>query len=234
MLCQITSLSDLGSSISGAKSILSIFREIKDYGSNVADFGKGAAQIKKIFDSLGAENAVKAFHKLGVEGDVLIDILTKCGIQTEGVEAALQKTSLTGIKFTDRMKSGFDGLAATLGMSSKALLGWIGGITAAVTIFTIVKRHIEETKQHLLDCVNAADAAAESWNTQNAALESQITRIQELDAKLQLGNMTEEESYAVKSELYSIQQDLVKKNPRKKLFRGNPQCTSTMRISLMV
>lgn len=138
-----------------------------------------------------------------------IHILSECGIQTEGVEAALQKTSITGIKFTDRMKSGFDGLAATLGMSSKALLGWIGGITAAVTIFTLVSRYIEKTKQHLLDCVNAADAASESWNTQNATLESQIARIQELDAKLQLGNMTEEESYAVKSELYSIQQDLV-------------------------
>lgn len=203
------SLSKLGNSIAGVKSIFAIFKEIDGLGRDEALWGNGAAAIKKIFDSLGAENAVKALRNLRIEGKDLIHILSECGIQTEGVEAALQKTSLTGIKFTDRMKSGLDGLAATLGMSSKTLLGWIGGITAAVTIFTLVSRYIEKTKQHLLDCVNAADAAAESWNTQNTALESQITRIQELDAKLQLGNLTEEESYAVKSELYSIQQDLV-------------------------
>ena len=209
MLCQITSLSKLGNSITGIQSIFSIFKGIKEGGKGIAASTKEVAQIKKIFDALGAENAVKALRNLRIEGKDLIHILSECGIQTEGVEAALQKTSITGIKFTDRMKSGFDGLAATLGMSSKALLGWIGGITAAVTIFTLVSRYIEKTKQHLLDCVNAADAASESWNTQNATLESQIARIQELDAKLQLGNMTEEESYAVKSELYSIQQDLV-------------------------
>ena len=156
---------------------------MKDFEGDDILFANGAAQIKKIFDSLGAENAVKALRSLRIEGKDLIHILSECGIQTEGVEAALQKTALTGISFVDRMKSGFKGLADLLHTTPTKLLGWIGGITAAVTIFTIVKRHIEETKQHLLDCLSAADAAAESWNTQNAALESQIARIQELDAK---------------------------------------------------
>lgn len=178
------SLSDLGKNISTAETILDVYCDIVNRLSEIPKGTKEAGIIKELFDSMGgADKAVDAFRKLGVEGDALVTILKNSGVSAEGVEAVLAKTAKTGTGAIEKLKTGFDGFAKTLGMTSGALLGWIGGITAAVTIFTLVSRYIEKTKQHLLDCVNAADAAAESWNTQNAALESQIARIQELDAK---------------------------------------------------
>lgn len=180
-----------------------------DMTNGMRDISGSKAVIKELFNSMGAERAIKALQKIGVEGDDLKTVLEACGIGVEGVEAALAKSSKTGVGFVGKLKAGFDGLAGTLGMTSGALLGWIGGITAAVTAVTIINKVIQQQKQYLLDCVNASNEAAESWNTQSAAVQSHISRIEELDQKISIGNMTEEESYAVKSELYSIQQDLI-------------------------
>ena len=159
--------------------------------------------------SMKLDDAIQGLKRLGVEGDNLKVILSKMGFEATEVGDALAKSGKSGLSFTTKLKNGFDGLARSIGLTSKSLLGWIGGITAVVAAFTFWKNHIEETKQHLLECVSAADEAAESWNKQQETLSGQVSRLEEIQEQLENGNLTEEESYAIKSELYSIQQNLV-------------------------
>lgn len=203
------SLSNLGNSIGKAKVIQNIFSDISGSSDDLLTFVKGSEKIRDIFNNMDADDAVKSFRAIGIGGDDLLKILNECGIHSEVLEASIKKAGKTGTPIITKLKDGFKGFAGTLGLTSKALLGWIGGITAVVTAFTLWKNHIEETKQHLLECVSAADEAAESWNKQQETLSGQVSRLEEIQEQLENGNLTEEESYAIKSELYSIQQNLV-------------------------
>lgn len=158
---------------------------------------------------MNTDDAIKSFMRLGVEGADLTEILVECGMETKDINEKLTTIGSSGVKGTSKLSTAFAGLAAKIGISTTALGGILAAITAVVAIFTVWKAHTEQTAQYLLDCANAATEAGNAWKESQDALDSQIAKLEELDEKLRSGNLTEEESYEVKSELYSIQQDLV-------------------------
>lgn len=164
---------------------------------------------KNVFGDIDIDDAISGLQKLGIDGDKLTDILTKMGFKTDDFAEKLTTIGSSGVKGTSKLGTAFAGLAAKIGISTTALGGILAAVTAVVAIFTVWKAHTEQTAQYLLDCANAATEAGNAWKESQDALDSQIAKLEELDEKLRSGNLTEEESYAVKSELYSIQQDLV-------------------------
>ena len=52
---------------------------------------------------MGSDDAVKALRKMRIEGSDLVDVLSACGISTEALEAALAKSSKTGVGFVGKL-----------------------------------------------------------------------------------------------------------------------------------
>ena len=185
--------------------IVNIFSEIKKYEEDTLFAGKAVEQMTKAFGNMNVDDAIKAFRGLGIEGEDLVEILLDCGVKSEVVEASIKKVGKTGAPIVTKLKDGFKGLASTLGLTTKQLVAFgvaglaIGAITAAVKAYN----------SWLQKCVDNAKAATETWSAQNDKLEDQVSRIDELNKKLKEGNLTEQEAYDVKSELYSIQSSLV-------------------------
>lgn len=92
------------------------------------------------------------------------------------------------------------GLWATL--ISNPLFLITAGITAVATAYSAHKRSVEEM-------MSAAREEATAWQESNTSLQSHIEKVTELKAQLESGNLTEEESYNVKSQLLDIQNQLI-------------------------
>lgn len=159
---------------------------------------------KNFIGAMKLEEAIPLLRKLGVEGDDLRDTLIKMGFNATEVGNQVADLGKNGTKGVTKLGAAFSGLAAKIGISTAAL-GSLVGVLAAVGVgFAIFKAY----KADLQESVDNAKTAADAWESSNASLDSQIERLKELDELLKEGNLTEEEAYNVKSELYSIQQSL--------------------------
>lgn len=165
-------------------------------------FAKGSAEIKRIFESMKPDDAVKAFKKLGVDGGDLVKILDECGVSTDKFSEALQKSGKSGGSFVTKLKAGFEGLAKSIGMTPKALLGWIGGITAVVGVLTALSNVQKKMYE------NAQDGVA-TYKEQTESLSTYKTEIASLESSLDSGNLSEQEAYDVRSRLLQIQDELI-------------------------
>lgn len=194
------SLSNLGK---GAKEIL----EIYDAVSNQTDKNllvAASESMKKIFDASDSDKMIKVLKSTGIEGDKLKRVLVDCGVGADVIERSLNKTGKTGIPIITKLKDGFKGFAGTLGMTA----GQLGILMAALAIPAIVVASVKAYNAHIQECVDNAKAAADVWSKDNASLDGQVSKLDEINKKLKEGNLTEEESYQIKSELYSMQQGL--------------------------
>lgn len=184
--------------------IVNIFSEIKKYEEDTLFAGKAVEQMTKAFGNMNVDDAIKAFRGLGIEGEDLVEILLDCGVKSEVVEASLKKVGKTGTSFVGKLKDGFKGFAATLGMTAKQLGLLIGALAipaALVAGWKIINNQIEKA-------VNNARSSGEVWDQENTALEADIVKLEEIDKKLKDHNLTEEESYQIKSDLYSMQKNI--------------------------
>lgn len=194
------SLSNLGK---GAKEIL----EIYDAVSNQTDKNllvAASESMKKIFDASDSDKMIKVLKSTGIEGDKLKRVLVDCGVGADVIERSLNKTGKTGIPIITKLKDGFKGFAGILGMTA----GQLGIFMAALAIPAIVVASVKAYNAHIQECVDNAKAAADVWSKDNASLDGQVSKLDEINKKLKEGNLTEEESYQIKSELYSMQQGL--------------------------
>lgn len=78
----------------------------------------------------------------------------------------------------------------------------VAGVGAAVSIYSALKKKQEELMQ-------SAREAGTAWEDNTDALQGNIDTITELKEQLESGNLTEEESYNVKSQLLDIQNQLI-------------------------
>lgn len=169
---------------------------------DLLSFVKGSEKIRDIFNNMSADDAVKAFRAIGVGGDDLLRILSECGVQSEVLEASIKKAGKTGTPFVTKLKDGFKGLAGTLNLTSKQLLGWAGGITAIIGILTAVHKIQEKMYQ------NAQDGAR-TYTEQTASIEKYQAEIESLKTALASGNLSHQEAYDARVRLLEIQGDLV-------------------------
>ena len=182
--------------------ITKIFSEIKEHEEDVLFTGKAVDQMKKAFGNMNVDDAVKAFRGLGIEGDDLVEILLDCGVKSKDIETSLSKAGKTGVSFTTKVKDGFAGLAGSIGLTSKALLGWIGGITAAVGIFTLITNVQKKMYENAQDGANA-------YKEQSASIDTYKSQISSLKESIDSGNLSEQEAYEARTKLLEIQGQIV-------------------------
>lgn len=184
--------------------IVDIFSTIKEYKEDTLFTSKAVEQMTKAFGNMDVDDAIKAFRVLGVEGEDLVEILLDCGVKSDVVEASLKKAGKTGIPLVTKLKDGFKGFAGMLGMTASQL----GVFMAALAIPAIVVASAKAYSERIQECVDNAKTAAEMWSEQNAELEKHVSTLEDFNKKLKDGNLTEEESYQIKSDLYSMQQNI--------------------------
>lgn len=195
------SLSKLGNAFNGAKGILEIFNAVNGQ-TDTTLLQSAADAMADIFEKHDADSTIKALRRLGLEGDSLKTVLTACKMSTDDIDKALKTTGKTGTSFVSKLKTGFEGLAGTLGLTSKALLGWAGGITAIIGILTAVHKIQEKMYQ------NAQDGAR-TYTEQTASIEKYQAEIESLKTALASGNLSHQEAYDARVRLLEIQDDLV-------------------------
>lgn len=182
--------------------ITKIFSEIKEHEEDALFTGKAVEQMKKAFGNMNVDDAVKAFRGLGIEGDDLVEILLDCGVKSKDIEVSLSKAGKTGVSFTTKVNDGFAGLAGSIGLTSKALLGWIGGITAAVGIFTLITNVQKKMYENAQDGANA-------YKEQSASIDTYKSQISSLKESIDSGNLSEQEAYEARTKLLEIQGQIV-------------------------
>lgn len=202
------SLANLGNAFSGAKNILDLFGQIgllmsagapiAQTADQIEDIGKS---IKTIFGSMKEESAIKAFKKLGIEGDDLTNILLACGMSADKIEEKLSKLG-DKTKFVDKLKTGFKGLADILHTTPKTLLGWTGGITAAVAAVTLLSNVQKKMYE------NAQDGAS-AYMQSSASIEDYKSKVEPLITSLENGTLSNQEAYEARQKLLTIQGEVV-------------------------
>lgn len=198
------SLSDLGNAFRGVKDIITIFETVQGLDDEMLLRGAVDA-MESIFKNLDSDVAVKALKKLGVEGENLTKILKLCGMETSEIDKMLSAAGKSGVSFTSKVKNEFKGLAASIGLTTTQL-GWL---IAALAIPAAITAGWKMYNEYIQRSVDSAKEATAAWEASNATLNSQVSRLEEINKAISDGNLTEQEAYSIKSDLYSIQQDLV-------------------------
>lgn len=91
---------------------------------------------------------------------------------------------------------------AILGLLTSPVTAVVAGVGAAVSIYSALKQRQKEIMQ-------SARESSTAWQESNTSLQSHIEKVTELKSQLESGNLTEEESYNVKSQLLDIQNQLI-------------------------
>lgn len=153
--------------------------------------------MQGIFGTLKADDAIKSFKKLGVEGDDLTNILLACGMSADKIEEKLSKLG-DKTKFVDKLKTGFKGLADILHTTPKNLLGWTGGITAAVAAVTLLSNVQKKMYE------NAQDGAS-VYKQSSSSIEEYKAQVETLKTSLASGTLSHQEAYNARQKLLAIQ-----------------------------
>lgn len=116
-------------------------------------------------------------------------------IATMGLATAQGTATGATVTFSGAIK----GLWSTLMANPLILVA--AAVTAGVAAFSAYKRSIEEAKQ-------SASQAGQAWSESNQSLEEQKKKIVELRKELESGNLSDQQTYQIKSEILSIQQEI--------------------------
>lgn len=200
----LESLQNLGK----ASEALRVIREVADAADELKMLDAVPDAIREIVSGLDLDDAIDAFKRLGVSGDDLIDVLQQCGFETAEISDKLKTVGTVGSSnagVLTKLKTAYSGLAASIGISTTALTAFIAvaaGIAVAVAAVQMYNQHIQK-------CVDNAREAASAWSSTNSSLDGHIEKIEELKTALESGTLSDEDAYNAKSELYSIQQQLI-------------------------
>jgi hypothetical protein len=198
------SLSNLGNTVKNTDSILNLYKTICDSEDDAEVLKKSFDAMRGLFNNLGEDNAIKSLKRLGLEGEDLLDVLIKCGMSSDDAKKKMAEFGTSGTKGVNKLGTAFTGLAAKIGISVTALKVLTGVLAGAALIFAGFKIYQQDVQKY----VDSAKEAGSAWESSSESLDGQISRLKEINNALKEGNLTEEESYAIKSELYSIQQNI--------------------------
>ena len=156
------------------------------------------SDMMKFFVDLAASvvNAVNAIGPLkaamaGLAGAKLFQLL-KAG--------SLFNQITSGVGIIQKLTTGFQMLAASVGLSAPALAAFIG-IAAGLAAFKAYTGHVESLRK-------AADEAASSFSESTSGLAEQAAKIRELREQLASGTLSETEAYNARKSLLEIQNQL--------------------------
>lgn len=161
--------------------------------------------MKGLASGMDLDNAIISFKKLGIEGKDLVKVLENCGFNTGELSEKLTAIESDGAKGAGKLSTAFSGLAAEIGIS-KAALGAFLGVAAGIAVVTTA---VQMYNQYIQKCVDNAREAGSAWSGTNDSIDAYVEKVKELKTALDSGTLTEEAAYNAKSELYSIQQQLI-------------------------
>lgn len=134
-----------------------------------------------------------------------VQILMAQGVSQAEAQAAVSamglstaQTAATGATVT--LSNVMKGLWSTLLANPLVLVA--AGITAVTAAFNAYQNHMD-------NITKSAQEGVDAINEHNSSLETQISRVKELRDSISSGNLSDEEEYNAKSELLSIQNELV-------------------------
>lgn len=211
-ICRKLSLANLGNLKDNAKSILDIFDKMKHVaGGGTLDgeivFASMRKEMSDLFSKMDANKAIKYFEELGVGGDELRQILLNCGMSADKIEesfAELGVTTVSSAGGVNKLKLAYAGLATSLNLTTAKLTAFLAVAAGVAIVYTGWKIYNQELEKS----IEKAKEAGSAWSESNDSLNSQRDRLDELNDAIKAGNMTEQEAYEAKSELYSIQKSL--------------------------
>lgn len=201
------SLKDLGN----LSTLLDVFNELesnqiannlKDQEKNLKEFTQTAQNFVR---GLKIDDAVKHLKTLGIEGDDLRKVLERIGYKTTEIDAALVNAGKTGGTFISRLKGGFEGLAAKVGISTKALGLWTAGAVALTGLVVGVKLYNE----HIQEAIEKTNKAGEVYREQTSSLVAYEQEVLSLKESLASNTLSQQEEYNAKERLLEIQDDLI-------------------------
>ena len=164
--------------------------------------------------SLFANNFNEA-QKIAIVSTLKLDkaqasnVLTMAGVKAETVETAVAngeltvaETAATGTTWS--LSAAFEGLATSLGVSTVALGAFLA-VAAGVAVAVVAwNKYNEQIRESAIEASKSADAIRD----EQKALDGEIAKYKELKDKLQDANLTEDEQYEIKKQLYELQKNL--------------------------
>lgn len=187
-----------------------------DLTKQVVDFGKGLVEIAN--QAVTVVNAIGGLKTvlIGVAGAFALvkrgsiaDTFSKIGEKSTGLVKDLLRLPSVFSKAGSAIKSFASGgatIASTLSAIGPAAAITVAGIAGVVAVIHTL---VQARKQYLEEQVTSASEAAEDISKERNDLEQRLERAKELRAQLDAGNLSEQETYQIKTDLLSIQQEIV-------------------------
>ena len=190
--------------------LIAMFKELSNFGSalnisKIANMSTDSfAQLLGLTQNLSNAQTKLVLSSTNLSNAQRIAILMNQGMSETQAAAAIASMGLataegTATAATFSLTGALSGLWATLMANPLILVA--AGVSAAVMAISSYSNSVKEA-------MSSARDAGNSWSEENASLEENISRIQEIRAALESGTLTEQEAADAKSELLSIQESL--------------------------
>lgn len=154
---------------------------------------KLSATMSKMYNNAVSEDAIKGLLDFA---NGAANVADKLGL-LQGAFSALGVAGLA--KGVSLLSANWSTLVSVMTSPVAGIAMGMGAVASAYSAYNnYIKEMIENTRQ-----------SADEFATNNASLDEQISKVQELKTALVSGNLSEEESYNVKSQLLDIQNQLV-------------------------
>lgn len=154
---------------------------------------KLSATMSKMYNNAVSEDAIKGALDFA---NALVNVVDKLGL-LQGAFSALGVAGLA--KGVSLLSANWSTLVSIMTSPTAGVAMGVGAVASAYSAYNnYIKEMIENTRQ-----------SADEFATNNASLDEQISKVQELKTALASGTLSEEESYNVKSQLLDIQNQLV-------------------------
>ena len=178
---------------------------ISNVSKNTAEAASMAADTAatELNTAANIKNTVSKEAK-AVASDAVTTSTAKAAV-SEGAATA-STTALTGAEAgataaTTGLSTAFKGLLASLAPFA-GIIAPIAALGVALTAFNAYQNHID-------NITKSAQEGVDAINEHSSSLETQISRVKELRDSISSGDLSDEEEYNAKSELLSIQNELV-------------------------
>lgn len=154
---------------------------------------KLSATMSKMYNNAVSEDAIKGALDFA---NALVNVVDKLGL-LQGAFSALGVAGLA--KGVSLLSANWSTLVSIMTSPTAGVAMGVGAVVSAYSAYNnYIKEMIENTRQ-----------SADEFATNNASLDEQISKVQELKTALASNTLSEEESYNIKSQLLDIQNELV-------------------------
>lgn len=178
---------------------------LKNIG-NILNAIKSGSDLSKVVENIGdLDKAVKALNSVSsLTPDMKFLALRNGlkGVEDDAIRAALglSKTGEVIVEASSGLGAALKGFGATLAANP---IFWIAtGLTAVIGAWSAYQQSVR-------NAIESTNEATKNWTDQNTSLEDQKKKLSELKTELDSGNLSDSETYNIKSQILNIQNQIV-------------------------